>query len=87
MAAGRRWNEEEVKLALDLYRHIPFGLMHRRNPDVIKLANLIGRTPSAVAMKLGNFASLDPKITETGRRGLDQSSALDKRVWADFHTK
>lgn len=87
MAAGRRWIEEEVRLAVDLYGRLPFGLMHKRNPDVIKLAKAIDRTPSAVAMKLGNLASLDPNITKTGRRGLDQSSALDKRVWADFHTK
>jgi DNA (cytosine-5)-methyltransferase 1/putative restriction endonuclease len=32
-------------------------------------------------MKLGNFASLDPKITVTGRKGLTKSTALDRLVW------
>jgi hypothetical protein len=37
--------------------------------DELKLsANLIGRTPSSIAMKLVNLASLDPDITGTGRR-------------------
>jgi hypothetical protein len=82
---GRRWTQQELELALDLYGRIPFGLMHQHNLDVTALAKTIGRTPSAVAMKLGNFASLDPKITQTGRKGLNQASALDRRVWAEFH--
>lgn len=56
-----------------------------RTPEVIRLATLIGRTPGAVAMKLSNFASLDPAITSTGRKGLDGASNLDREVWAEFH--
>lgn len=36
-------------------------------------------------MKLTNLASLDPKITETGRKGLRGASDLDRQVWAEFH--
>ena len=36
-------------------------------------------------MKLGNFASLDPAITSTGRKGLDGASDLDREIWANFH--
>ena len=43
------------------------------------------RTPSAVAMKLCNIASLDPAITSTGRSGLGNASALDREVWNEFH--
>lgn len=35
-------------------------------------------------MKLCNFASLDPKITESGRKGLDGASKLDRATYADF---
>lgn len=56
-----------------------------RTPEVIRLAILIGRTPGAVAMKLSNFASLDPAITGTGRKGLEGASNLDREVWAEFH--
>lgn len=42
------------------------------------------RTPSSVAMKLSNLASLDPAITGTGRTGLKGASALDRNIWQDF---
>ncbi|WP_366504025.1 HNH endonuclease [Polycyclovorans algicola] len=51
---------------------------------MIELAKLIGRTPSAVAMKLVNLASLDPSIVSTGRSGLGNASSLDREVWAEF---
>jgi putative restriction endonuclease len=37
-------------------------------------------------MKLVNFASLDPAITNTGRKGLEGASNLDREIWADFHS-
>lgn len=36
-------------------------------------------------MKLVNFASLDPAITSTGRKGLDGASNLDREIWSEFH--
>jgi len=35
-------------------------------------------------MKLCNFASLDPKITETGRKGLAGASKPDRTLYAEF---
>jgi len=58
--------------------------MHSRNPEIIKYAELIGRTPSALAMKLTNIASLDPAITSTGRKGLEGASAADKTMWEEM---
>lgn len=83
--SSSRWTKEQLKLAFHLYCQLPFGRMHSRNPEIIELATLIGRTPSAVAMKLVNLASLDPAITETGRSGLGNASALDHQVWDEFH--
>ena len=80
-----RWTKEQLKLAFHLYCQLPFGRLHSRNPEIIQLAKLIGRTPGAMAMKLVNFASLDPAITSTGRKGLDGASSLDREVWAEFH--
>lgn len=37
-----------------------------------------------MAMKLCNFASLDPKITETGRKGLTGTSKLDRVIYEQF---
>ena len=86
MAAKQNlWQRKELLAAFALYCQMPFGKMHRSNPDVIRLANLIGRTPSSVAMKLVNFASLDPAITSTGRHGLGNASSADKKIWDEFH--
>ena len=83
--AGQTWTELETKLALYLYFQLTFGQLDQRNPEVVKLARIIGRTPSSVAMKLANLASLDPKITQSGRKGLAGASAQDRRIWDAFH--
>lgn len=85
MAAGL-WTKDQVKLAFHLYCQLPYGRIHGRNPEIITLAKVIGRTPDAVAMKMLNIASLDPAITCTGRTGLGNASALDREVWDEFHS-
>ena len=83
--SSRLWTKEQVKLAFHLYCQLPYGRIHGRNPEIIELAGLIGRTPDAAAMKMLNIASLDPAITTTGRVALGHASALDEEVWAEFH--
>lgn len=84
--ARNAWTAEQVKLAFHLYCQLPFGRLSRGNPEVIALANLIGRTPSAVALKLTNLASLDPVIIASGRTGMSNVSKLDRAIWQEFHT-
>ena len=79
------WTREQLKLAFHFYCQTPFGKLHSRNPQIVELARLIGRTSDALAMKLVNFASLDPSITATGRTGLRGASARDREVWDEFH--
>lgn len=86
MALPIRWSEDHIERALYLYFQLPFGKLHQRNPEIVALAAALGRTPSSVAMKLANFASLDPEIVRSGRRGLDGASALDRKVWEAFHS-
>lgn len=81
---GRRWTEEETRLSLFLYFQLTFGQLDKGNPEIRELAARIGRTPSSVAMKLCNFASLDPKILNSGRKGLSGASNLDRKIWAEF---
>lgn len=78
------WTREQVLVALNLYCQLPFGKLHNRNPIIIETAKLIGRTPSSLAMKLTNLASLDPVITGSGRTGLPGASALDIAIWEEF---
>jgi putative restriction endonuclease len=84
-APGKRWTEAETKLALYLYFQLPFGQLHSGNPEIQRLADILDRTPSSVAMQLCNFASLDPKITSSGRKGLQGASAQAKRIWGQFN--
>ncbi|MDX8386596.1 MAG: HNH endonuclease [Gallionella sp.] len=81
-----RWTKEQVKLAFHLYCQIPYGRIYGGNPEIIKLSKIICRTADAVAMKMLNIASLDPAITNTGRVGLGNASALDREVWDEFHS-
>lgn len=78
------WSREQLLIAFNLYCQLPFGKLDQRNPDIIRFAALIGRTPSALAMKLVNIASLDPVITESGRRGLVGASKLDRAMWDEM---
>ena len=79
------WTRDQLLTTLALYCQIPFGKMHSRNPAVIALAGQIGRTASAVALKLVNFASLDPDLQGRGVGGMGNTSAADRDVWAEFY--
>ena len=83
MAKKSLWTREELLLALNLYYKIPFGQFHHRNPKVIELSRLIGRTPSSVAMQLSNFASLDPYHQNRGVSGLRPPGKLAQKLWAE----
>ncbi|MFD0795504.1 HNH endonuclease [Mucilaginibacter litoreus] len=78
------WTKEELLLTVNLYSKIRFGQMHASNKDVRELAAIIGRSPSAVARKLGNFASFDPKLQARGVKGLENVSKLDKQIWQEY---
>jgi DNA (cytosine-5)-methyltransferase 1/putative restriction endonuclease len=62
----------------------PFGRIHKGNAQIIDLARRIGRTPSAVALKLSNLAAIDDTLP---RKGLANASAMDRQVWAEFQTE
>ncbi|MGM0582908.1 MAG: HNH endonuclease [Bacteroidota bacterium] len=86
MKKGQRlWTREELILAINLYCKLPFGRLHRLNPQVIHLSELIERTPSSVAYKLVNFASLDPSLKARGIKGASNTSKLDKSIWSEFY--
>jgi putative restriction endonuclease len=82
----KNWTREELILAINLYCKTPFGRLHNRNPDIIKLSKLIGRTPSALSWKLVNFASLDPSLKKRGIKGAINVSHLDREIWEEFYS-
>ena len=77
----KKWERRDQVLVLELYARIPFGKMHKTNPDVVELANYLERSANSVAMKLGNYASLDETLD---RKGLDGASKADRETWDEF---
>jgi putative restriction endonuclease len=80
------WTREQLIVTFNLYCKMPFSKAVKTNPDVIRLAKMIGRTPSAVAFKLGNFGSFDPELKKRGIGGLPNTSRLDKEIWDEFNS-
>ena len=78
------WTREELIIAFNLYLKMPFGKMSRTNKDVIRLANLIGRTPSSIALRLVNFASVDPALRARGIKGMDGGTKIVQPIWDEF---
>ena len=81
----KNWSEQELILAFNLYCKLPFGQYHSRNKEVIELAGILKRTPSAVSLKLCNFARLDPKHKKRGVKGMQHGSKLEEKVWNEFN--
>lgn len=82
---GSAWGRDELILALYLYCQIPFAQTKASNSEVVKLAQVLGRTPSSVARKLGNFGAFDPLLAEKGIVGLVHYSKADKDIWHEFY--
>ena len=81
----KKWDRHELIVAFNLYCQLPFGKIHSRNPVIIQVSKQLNRTPSSLAMKMLNFASLDPMIINSGRHGLGNASNSDRAIWKEFH--
>lgn len=84
--ARRNWTREEQILAFNLYCKTPFSKISATyNNDIKELAAIIGRSDSAVALKLVNFASLDPSLRQRNVSGMKNVSKSDQHIWDEFH--
>ena len=82
---GEPWTREELILAFELYCRLPFQKTKANNPDVQRLAAVLGRTAASVARKLGNFGAFDPVLRTAQITGLVHTSKLDRAIWDEFH--
>lgn len=78
------WTREETILAFDLYCKMPFSKISKTNKDIIELAKLIGRSPSAVGLKMANLARFDKELQSRNISGMSHGSRLDEEVWYEF---
>ena len=81
---GQKWNREETIIAYSLFCQIPFGQISKTNSDIIELADLVGRTPSSVALKMFNLAHHDPGTIERNVVAMSHTSKLDKTITEEF---
>lgn len=84
MRTTNLWSKDELILAFNLYLKIPFGKMHSRNPDIIHFSNVLGRTANSIALRLVNFASVDPYHLNRGVVGMKGGSKQVQPIWDEF---
>lgn len=78
------WTRDELIVTLNLYFKLPYGKLDHRTKEVIELANIIGRTPGSVAMRLNNFAHVDPYHQQRGIIGLANGRRQVEPIWNEF---
>lgn len=81
----KNWTKEETIVAFNVYCKVPFNASSKTHPTIIKYAKILGRSPSALNMKIGNFGRLDPELKKQGIVGLRHGSKLEEEVWNEFN--
>lgn len=81
----KKWSREETIIAFNLYCKIPFNRSSKTHPLVVEYAKIIGRSSSALNMKIGNIGRLDPDLKSQGITGLEHGAELEKEVWNEFY--
>lgn len=84
MPPPRLWTKEELILAFNLYLKLPYAKVSKTTPEVKKLAEILKRTPSSIAMRLANFASVDPFHIGRGVVGLKNGMNQVQPIWNEF---
>src|SRR5947208_8647846 len=85
-ASPVKWTREHRLIALNLYCKLPFGQLHKGNPIIKEVAAKMGRTASSLAIKLCNFASLDPVLQARGIVGMRGAANEDRSLWQEFRS-
>jgi putative restriction endonuclease len=83
--ARENWTREQTIVAFNVYCKIPFKNSNKNDSLIIEYANIIGRSPSALNMKIGNFGRLDPELKKQGIVGLSNGGKLEETIWNEFN--
>ena len=79
------WTREETIVAFNVYCKVPFKCSSKTHPMIIKYAEILGRSPSALNMKVGNIGRLDPDLRKQGITGLAHGAKMEEEVWNEFY--
>ena len=80
----RNWARDELIVAFNLYCKTPFTKINASNKAVQALAVIIGRSAASVALKLANFARLDPALQKRNISGMRHGSKQEAEIWKEF---
>ena len=80
----RNWSRDELIVAFNLYCKTPFTKIGASNKGIQALALVIGRSVSSVALKLANFARLDPALQKRNISGMKHGSKMEAGIWNEF---
>jgi len=82
--SDKNWSREELIVAFNLYCKTPFSKINASNSSVKELALILGRSASAVALKLANFARLDPVLQQRNISGMTHGSKSEVEICNEF---
>jgi len=73
------WSREELLSGYNLYCKIPINEINSQNANIIRFAELLGKTPKEVTKRFKNFSKLD-----SDRDTLENIEEEDKNIWLLF---
>lgn len=79
------WTREETIVAFYVYCKIPFKDSNKSHAIIKEYAQILGRTPSALNMKVGNIGRLDPDLHKKGIIGLVHGAKMEEEIWGEFY--
>ena len=82
---NNNWTREELIVAFNLYCTLTFTRINANNKAIKELAEIINRSNNAVAIKLANFARLDPALQARDVKGMSHGSHGEELIWEEFN--
>lgn len=82
---NNKWTKEETIIAFNVYCKIPFKESSKTHPVIVRYAKILGRSPSALNMKVGNLGRLDKDLHARGITGLKHGAKMEEEVWNEFY--
>jgi len=83
---GRPWSEREYVIALHYYFRYREEFRHVSTAYIMEQADVLGRTPAAVVMRMENFGSLDRDANDN-RKGLANLGPIGRKVFFDWRDR
>ena len=83
---GKNWSldPQRTNRCVNLYLKLPFGKLHTGTREIQDLADLVGRSHSSMAIRLNNFAHVDPYHQQRGIKGMEGGRKQVEPIWNEF---